>query len=198
MKKDAKGKATKADEREKVGTRRCDSTGGPRGKTSDGLSERAVENPMQALAGKTIALMERIKDLLLPYTDDEAGYWMDGGKLVEMLQDLIRNARERNEEIFDSFIEAGGKIQGIVERMFNETECCLDRIGSFLEIFRHESVKARLTGKEVTPESNALEYVTLALIRDAKFQLTAISHIAATGKVPLDGVEYDTEVELCA
>lgn len=148
-----------------------------------------VEKPLQSLASETITVMERLKDLIGAYTNDELGYWIEGDKFVDVLQGLINNTRERNGKIFAAFRQARASGQDTVERMFNETEICLARINSFLEIFRHEPVKARLTSKGITHEGDSLRYVSFALIRDTKMQLKAISHIAETGKVPLENVE---------
>jgi hypothetical protein len=157
-----------------------------------------IQRPLQAITHETNAVMERIKDLVGPHTDDGSGYWIDGDRLVDILQGLLNNARACNGKIYAAFSQSGGRDENkIVERTFYEAEMCLERISSFFEIFGHESVKARLTSKEITPEGDSLRYVAFALIRDTKVQLAAMAHIAETGKAPLDGVEYDTEVELC-
>jgi hypothetical protein len=55
----------------------------------ENVKSESVDNPLLVLASETITVMERLKDLIGTYADDELGYWIDGERFGDVLQRLI-------------------------------------------------------------------------------------------------------------
>ena len=159
-----------------------------------GVGRDATKAPLRALADETITVMDQIKGLIVPFTDDGAGYRMPVDDFLDLAQGLIKSSREKNGSTYKAFAPAGDPENEIVRKMFSETEFCLERINNFLQMFRHRPIKTELAKEEDSLEGDNLRHVSLAMIRDAKVQLNAIAHIAETGRPPIEGIEYDLEV----